>query len=106
MGDWPVEFVGAEIGRAAAEIVVDRGKSRSRVDSGGAWLQPEIEVCGIIQPLRVAGGVRHRHLDEDVVIHQLAMAILPGCITVFLERLKAARDLLPLVIGGGSELLS
>ena len=83
MRQWPIQFVGAEIGRLAGEIVIDRGEQNARIDGCRAWLQPEIEIVGVVEMLRI-GLVRNLGIHENIVVDQNAVLVLLGGLAVFL----------------------
>ena len=84
MRDGAIDFVGAEIGGAAGEIVVDCGEEDARIDGGGAGLEAEIEIFGIVETCGSdLSGIRD--LDEDVVIDENAVLVLPRRFAVLLR---------------------
>src|SRR5215472_14349804 len=89
VGLWTADFVSAEIGGAAGEIVVDIGQTHAGIDCHGTGAQTEIEVRWFIERARVGAG--RGGFFEDVVIDRDAVPVLPRSFGVVLERFEAAR---------------
>src|SRR4029453_7311733 len=72
------------------KAVVDVGQRDPAIDGGRSWLQSEIEIFRLVDLLNGADVLRvePRNVDEDVVVHQHAVAILAGGLGVGGERLE------------------
>ena len=87
--DGPARLIGAQIGGAAAEIVVDAGQADSGVDGGRAGTKLKVKIRRIVKRARIGSG-RRRFL-ENVVIHQNAVPVLAGGLGIFFQSFESSR---------------
>ena len=96
------QFQRAQIGCAAGKAIGDIGQDHAVIDRGGARLEPEINVLGLVKRLNFLHilGIQRRDIDEDVVIDDDAMLILSSRLAEFGQGRELAR--LERFVGSGA----
>src|SRR5436853_7922936 len=82
------DCIGAEVGRAAGEVVIHTGKAHAGIDGHRAGTELEVEVCGPVEFAWVRTGGRDLH--KHIVVDENAVLVLACRVTVFLECLESS----------------
>jgi hypothetical protein len=90
---WLPHFERAQVGRLAGEVLGDSRQHEPAIDGHRPGTQPEVQIARVVQLLHRRGVLRIqlRHLDEDVVVDEHAVAILAGGGAVLGEGREPAR---------------
>ena len=77
------DLIGAEVGRAAGEVIIHTGKPKTGINCRRARTQLEVEIRRPVQFARVGSGRRDFH--KHIVVDENAVLILACGVAVFLE---------------------